>query len=113
MSAPSFSIKSSGARGDLEALLARMRQRQYPETIPVLASYWLKTVCAADHPRGWWKELNALLTQALRDKRLEMPSREPLVAIQNWIQKSGVLTGRSAAAPPSRVEPYRSSLRPE
>ena len=32
---------------EVEALLARMRQRLYPETIPVLASYWLKTVYAA------------------------------------------------------------------
>lgn len=36
--------RTSLVEQDFEALLNRIRQRQYPETIPVLASYWLKRV---------------------------------------------------------------------
>jgi len=61
---------------DLEALLARMRQRLYPETLPVLASYWLKTVSASGYGRRQWKELNGLLKRALGERLLDSPSRQ-------------------------------------
>jgi len=64
---------------DLEALLTRMRQRLYPETLPVLASYWLKTVSASGYGRRQWKELTGLLKRALSDQLLDGPSRQAIV----------------------------------
>jgi hypothetical protein len=104
--------KSFQARNDLEALLVRMRHRLYPETIPVLASYWLKSVYACGHKRGWWQELSELLEQALREELLNNPSREALIEIQTWIQRE-ILSGKMPGAVPKRLQPFRSSLRPE
>jgi hypothetical protein len=70
MFSPSHSVRPSQPQSEVDALLTRMRQRLYPETIPVLASYWLKTVYAAGHERAWWKELNDLLRQVLREELL-------------------------------------------
>ena len=44
-------LKPSRAEADVSALLVRMQQRCYPETIPVLASYWLKSVWRQEHNR--------------------------------------------------------------
>lgn len=111
--APSLSLRSSSAQSDLEALLARMRRRLYPETIPVLASYWLKTVCAGGHTRGWWKELHELLKQVLREEPLNAPSREALMGVQDWIRQGGPLTGKTPGLSPPRLEPFRANLSPE
>lgn len=86
MFTPSQSVRSSQPQSDIDALLTRMQQRRYPETIPVLASYWLKTVYAAGHERAWWMELNDLLTQVLRKQLLDGPSRQALTDIQSWVQ---------------------------
>src|SRR6516225_1969189 len=68
--------KASCVEGDLEALLVRMRQRRYPETIPVLASYWLRTVHASGYGRRHWKKLNRLLKRALGEHpRMPPPVR--------------------------------------
>jgi len=111
MSTPSPSLKSS-PQSELEALLTRMRRRLYPETIPVLASYWLKTVYGAGHTRAWWKELNRLLKQILRDDLLDGSSRQALVDIQIWVE-TGFLAHKSLAAPVPRPESFRSNPRPE
>jgi hypothetical protein len=107
------SSKQSGPRSDLDALLVRMRQRLYPETIPVLASYWLKTVYAGGHERGWWRELNGHLKEVLRAQPLDTPSRDALIEIQNWIQRRGLSDGKTSSPPPPRLEPFRPNLRPE
>ena len=65
--------KVSPVERDLEALLARMHQRLYPETIPVLASYWLKTVYASGYELRWWQELNGLLKRSLGE---QLPAAE-------------------------------------
>lgn len=90
-----------------------MRQRLYPETTPVLASYWLKTVYAGGHKRGWWKELNELLQQALREPFLNPPSRQALSEIQSWMQQAILVTGKTPEAPAAKVEPFRATLRRE
>src|SRR4029434_8422090 len=90
MSTPSHSLRSAQPQSEVDALLARMRHRLYPETIPVLACYWLKTVYAARHDRAWWKELNDLLRQFLRKHILDGPSREALIDIQSWVQETGL-----------------------
>jgi hypothetical protein len=74
--------KASCVEGDLEALLARMRQRRYPETIPLLASYWLKTVYASGYGRRHWKKLNRLLKRVLGEQLPNAPSRQAIVDIQ-------------------------------
>ena len=111
MSAPS--ISSSGPHSDLEALLVRMRQRQYPETIPVLVSYWLKTIYTGGHKRNWWKELSALLKKVLREQTFSAPAREALVEVQTWIQQAGMLSGKAPVVLPPHSEPFRANLRPE
>src|SRR5215469_6267488 len=95
--------KASCVEGDLEALLVRMRQRRYPETIPVLASYWLRTVYASGYGRRHWKKLNRLLKRALGDVP-DAPSRQAIVDIQTWIQQTVFLT-RQPPQPKSLQSP--------
>jgi hypothetical protein len=111
MSAPA--ISSSGPHSDLEALLARMRQRLYPETIPVLVSYWLKTVYTGGHKRAWWKEQAALLKKVLREEPFAAPAREALREAQAWIQQAGLVSRKAPVVLPRRSEPFRANLRPE
>src|SRR5579883_2035305 len=95
----------------IQALLTRMRQHWYAETLPVLASYWLKTVCGGGHNRVWWEQLNRSLTKAVRDQPLDASSRAVLLSVQNWIRDNILRTGRLPAAHHSQP-PYR-SLPPE
>ena len=74
---------ASRAEEDLQALLARMRQRLYPETIPALASFWLKTVCTIGYSLQRWRELSHLLELALDEPLLDDCSREVIVEIRN------------------------------
>ncbi len=113
MTASSVPVRPSRAESDLEALLARMRRRLYPETIPVLVSYWLKTVYAAGHKRDWWKDLNKLLKQVLREQFLDAPSRQALMEVRAWIQQDGLLTAKTPPAAPPGAEPFRANLRTE
>jgi hypothetical protein len=96
--------KASCVEGDLEALLVRMRQRRYPETIPVLASYWLRTVYASGYGRRHWKMLHRLLKRALGEHLPDAPSRQAIEDIQTWIQQSALLTRRPSRRPSPRSE---------
>jgi hypothetical protein len=107
------SLRSSQPQNEVDALLARMRQRFYPETIPVLASYWLKTVYAAGHQRAWWKELNDVLRQVLSRQHLDEPSRQALIDIQSWVQEAGLRSGKTPSAPSSKAEPLRPNPTPK
>jgi len=89
---------------DLEALLARMRRRLYPETMPVLASYWLKTLSASGYGRQQWKELTGLLKRALGEQLLDGPSRQAIVDIQTRIQQTVLLARQPRQPKPSRSE---------
>jgi hypothetical protein len=104
---------SSSVEEDVEALLARMRQRFYPETIPVLASYWLKTVCSRSHGLRWWRSMYGLLELVLGEQVLDDCARQSLIDIQTWIRESILLTSRTLPAlrPPSG--PVRSELSSE
>jgi hypothetical protein len=108
-----LSLKSARPQSDLEALLTRMRQRAYPETVPVLASYWLKTVYVAGHHRAWWKRLNQLLKQAVRQPLPNAACGEALAEIQAWIQKEILLGGKLPVGQPSRSEPSRAKIGPD
>jgi hypothetical protein len=98
---------------DVKALLARMRQRQYPETIPALASFWLKTVYTRGYAQRQWKELNHHLKAALGVGPPDGPSREAIREIQNWIEETIILTGQTPECPPPLLEPVRPGLHSE
>jgi hypothetical protein len=111
----SHSLRPSQPQNEVDALLTRMQQRLYPETIPVLASYWLKTVYAAGHDRAWWKELNDLLRQLLRKQLLDGPSRQALTDIQSWVEETVLRSGKAPGAPItmfSRSKPRSRALVP-
>ncbi len=118
MFALSHLFTSSGPQSDLKALLVRMRQRMYPETMPVLASVLAgRHVCTKGHPARWWKEL---VWTALKQVLLETPtdlcdpfSREILADIRNWIEQSGFLDGKTPAVSPRESQPFRANLGPE
>ena len=101
--------KPSRAAGDLQALLARMRHRLYPEAIPVLAYYWLKTVYARGYSLRRWKELNRLLKLALAEP-LPDSSRVAIIDIQNRIQEPVVVSDQTPESQPPRLQPARASL---
>src|SRR6266850_8110570 len=103
----------SRAEEDFQALLARVRQRLYPETLPALASFWLQTVCANGYSCRLWKELNHLLKLALCEPLLDDPSREVIIEIKNWIQERVFLSGQTPESVPQRLEPVRDTLTSE
>jgi len=111
--------KLSRVEDDVRALLARMRQRQYPETIPVLASYWLKTVYTSGYARHEWKAVSDLLKHTTGGGLVEGPALAPaaleaLSEIQNWIEDTFLRNCRSMPAPTPRfLEPVRPGLRSE
>src|ERR1700730_8715283 len=86
--------KVSAVERDVEALLSRLRQRLYPETTSVLASYWLKTVYASGYELRGWQRLNDLLKRALGEQPLNGPSRDAIIEVQTWIQHTILLTGQ-------------------
>lgn len=92
----------------LEALLVRMRQHLYSESLPVLASYWLRTLCAAGHNRPWWQQLHHSIAAFLSHNRLEEPSREVLLSISLWIELNVIKSGKIPVAPPPLQPPFRS-----
>ena len=99
------------ASQDLEALLARMRERRYPETTPVLASYWLSTICSGGHKLAWWNELHQLLKHAWEVRSLDEASRAVLAEVADWIQQRVLSPSREPEAAPRKIEPYRPNLK--
>jgi len=104
--------KLSRAEGDVQALLARMHHRLYPETTPALASYWLKTVYSGGYSVRRWKELDRLLELALAEP-LPDPSRDALIDIRNWIQETIVVADQKPASVTPRLQPVRASFSSE
>ena len=106
-------VDPDGAREDFEALLARIRSRLYPESIPVLASYWLKTVYRAGHKRPWWQAMRELLRAAIADRVVPDIALDSLREIQVWIEQSVLHAAKVPAAPSESERPYRPALKPE
>jgi hypothetical protein len=74
---------------DFQRLLDRLRHRLYPETSPVLASYWLKTVYWSGYARDEWRELDRLLKRHLSgDFPIGESCRQALTDIRSWIRSS-------------------------
>ncbi|MBV8905907.1 MAG: hypothetical protein JOZ22_19910 [Acidobacteriia bacterium] len=91
------------ATGAVEDLFQRLRQRLYPETLPVLASYWLKTVYRAGNDLGCWRQTQESLRRAAdQEFSGDEPSRAVLLELQCYIQDS-ILTP-SQATPGARLQ---------
>jgi hypothetical protein len=80
--------KASSVAEDREALLARTRQRRYPETLPVLAYYWLKTLHTSGYGPRQWKNLSRFLRLALGEQLPDSPSHQAIVSVQTRIQQT-------------------------
>ena len=82
--------ESSRVEADFRQLIDRMRHRLYPETVPVLASYWLKTVYWGGYARDQWRELDRLLKRSLAgDLGLGGSCLASLADIHGWIKERG------------------------
>lgn len=101
---------NSGVEKHVETLLVRMRNRLYSETIPVLATYWLKTIWASGHEVRWWKKLHDALAQAMYDKPLDVLSRQGIVDIQNWIEETVLRSGQTRSLRLRPSEPAETTL---
>lgn len=74
---------------DFHRLLDRAHRRLYPETTPVLASYWLKTVYWSGYARDEWRELDRLLKRHLAaNSPISESCRQALNDIRSWIRNS-------------------------
>src|SRR5215469_3991566 len=81
--------RNSRVQTDFERLMDRLNRRLYPETSPVLASYWLKTVYWSGYTREEWRELDRLLKRHLSgDFPIGEPCRQALTDIRTWIRSS-------------------------
>jgi hypothetical protein len=101
----------TGPGQDISALRARIAQRSYPETVPVLASYWLKTVYSAGHNRAWWGEMNAGIERLIQE--VDGVSVDSLRSIQAWVRRS-ILVGQRTTKRRNLLEPpFRPDLSPE
>ncbi len=97
---------------ELKLLLDRISQRLYPESVPVLASYWLTTVYAAGHNRVWWSELDVVIGTALSNQLLDATAVEVIRSIQEWVRQ--VILSRQKAPEVQRLlaPPFRPDLTP-
>ncbi len=91
----------------VDTLVLRARQRLYPETLPVLTSCWLKTICSSGHNRAWWVLLNDSLERKLYDERLEETTREVLLSVRSWTERAVSNGGEPAATRPHIEPPFR------
>lgn len=105
--------RDSCVERDVETLLVRMRDRQYPETIPVLATYWLKTIWAAGHDVRWWKKLHRAFARVLNEEPLDVPSRQGIVDIQDWIHQTVLPSGRTRLLRRQPSEPAETTIDPD
>jgi hypothetical protein len=103
--------KLAGVDKDLAALFTRIRRRWYPETLPVLVSYWLKTVYSRGHDLAWWKKLDRRLKQALLEQFPNGDSSRPVLGeLQAWIEGT-ILHGEAPPQPPEQKEPKKEPVR--
>lgn len=97
----------------MNALLDRIQRRLYPETVSVLASWWLKTVYCAGHNRTWWRKLDAGIRKALHSRSLDATAAEALTDIQAWIRRAILPRHKAPEAQPLLAPPFRRDLTPE
>ncbi|HLK46931.1 MAG TPA: hypothetical protein VKT49_02285 [Bryobacteraceae bacterium] len=87
--------KPSRVEVDFRRLLERIESRLYPETIPVLASYWLKTVYWSGYSRDEWRALDRLLKRSGDFPETEY-CRQAFADIRAWIKTANRRSGKPA-----------------
>jgi len=106
--------KVTAITDSVEDLFQRLRRRLYPETSPVLASYWLKTVYRSGYDLRWWRRTqDSLRLAADREFAGHEPSRSVLLELESYIQKSIVATGQAPPAAPPQAEAVHARLDPD
>ena len=101
------SPKVSRVQVDFRRLLDRTHRRLYPETMPVLASYWLKTVYWSGYTREEWRELDRLLKRSLaNDAFANEYERRALRDVRDWI-KGTRRDSRKPSGPDPRAQLVR------
>ena len=103
----------SAPAADLNALLDRIRQRLYPESVPVLASWWLSTVFSAGHNLVWWGELDAAIGNVLGNQSLDATAAEAIRDIQTWVRRTILPRHKAPAAQPRLTPPFRPDMTPD
>ena len=91
---------------DFQALIARMRSRLFPETMPVLVSFWLKSLAVGGYRLREWRALNTLLERALRVPPPDEAWRRLLADANAWIHEAIILPGKAPDFPPLSPEPF-------
>jgi hypothetical protein len=102
----------SGAAADLSGLLVRIRQRMYAESVPVLASWWLKTVYYAGHNRVWWDELDSTIEELLK-RETPGTAAEAIKDIQLWVRQAILSQPKAPKVKPLLSPPFRPELTPD
>jgi len=102
----------SGPAADLNFLLDRIAWRSYRESVPVLVSWWLKTVYFAGHNRVWWVELDRSIGKVLRKQPLEPSAAEAIRDLQTWVRQSILARHKVPEAQALLAPPFRPDLTP-
>jgi hypothetical protein len=109
--APAFLLgrsQLSRVQRDFDCLLERMRQRLYPETMQVLALYWLKAIWVNGYKQTEWEALDHLLRQALADTRTTVSEAvQSLRDLREWIEQIRHRNGQRSLRPRARSEQTR------
>jgi hypothetical protein len=93
LTAPSIAGLSRAARQsprvqrDFDLLLERMRRRLYPETMDVLALYWLKTIYASGYEEAEWKALDSMLRKTL-DAGVPAAPKQTIGRLRGWVDQA-------------------------
>jgi hypothetical protein len=88
--------------------LERIGQRLYPETLPVLAFYWLKTICVKGYQQTEWQLLDHLLQQACADKRVPVSQAvQSILDLRGWIQQTRHMNRQELVRPQPPFQPAR------
>lgn len=102
--------KPSEPAADLNLLLDRIRQRLYRESVPVLVSWWLKTVYSAGHNRAWWGGLDAAIGKLLRSQSLDATGAEAIRDIQTWVRQAILPRHKMPKVQPLLAPPFCADL---
>ncbi len=108
-----LSRRPSGPAADLSALLDRIQQRLYLESIPVLASWWLKTAFFAGHNLAWWGDLDRAIGKVLCNQSLDATAAEAIRDIQTWVRQMVLPRHKAPEAQPLLAPPFRPEMMPD